>query len=304
MRKLLLFAFLMAGISLNAQILNDSTVQFVGYWNLNESQTYRVEFSKFKIAGQDTTSKDVIRYDSEVTIIDSTATGYKIKWVYKNYSFKTDNELTARLLRLGENIPFVYTTDELGAFKELINYGEIKASIGIALDSLAVEFSDIPNINRILDQVKETYATKEAIENNGMDEILYFHYPFGAQYNVNRVYSTDTKLSNLYGGDPFDAVVESSIVELDTVNSTSVVKIFTTIDSEQATDATYEYLKKLAQTNNEPEPERTGMPPLSIRIRFASNVHMPTGWVIYAVNVKEVKSGDNGEIERTQMELK
>lgn len=303
MRNIFLLGLLMIGLNTSAQILNDSTVQFVGYWDLNETQLYRVVHQKYKVSGQDTVSREMISYDSEISIIDSSANGYTVKWTYKNYDFKTDNKFTEKLMKIAEDISIIYTTDDLGVFQEIKNFKEIKSIIDKSIDSLAIEFKDIPNINPILQQVRQTFTTKEAIQSAGINEILYFHSPFGSQYNINLAYSKDTQLPNLYGGNPFDAKVESEIVEVDTVNSTAVVKIFTTVDSEQATEATYEYLKRLSKTTNTPEPKRNDIPLLNIQTRFASNVHMPSGWVLYTVNVKEVTSGEHLNIERTELTL-
>jgi len=304
MRNIFLLVLLMIGLYSNAQILSDSTVQFVGYWNLNESQLYNIVNQKYKINGQDTVSREIFRYDSEMTIIDSSSNGYTIKWTYKNFDYKTDNKFTEKLMKLAEDMSIIYTTDNLGAFQEIKNFKEIKSTIDRSIDSLVIEFKDIPNINSIIQQVKQTFTTKEAIQNAGINEILYFHSPFGTLYNINLAYSNDTQLTNLYGGKPFDAKVESEIVEVDTANTSAVVKIFTTVDSKQATEATYEYIKQLSKSTNTPEPKREDIPTLNIQTRFASNVHMPSGWVLYAINIKEVTSGEHTNIEQTELSLK
>lgn len=304
MRKLLILVMVLVGLNSNSQILNDTTVQFIGYWKLNEQQVYNVVQQKFKIKGQDTTLREIISYDSEIAIIDSFSTGYKIKWAYKNFNYKTDNKFTEKLMKLAENMSIIYSTDEFGVFKEILNFDEIKPTIEKSLDSLAAEFKDIPNINPIIQQVRQTFTTKEAIQAAAINEILYFHSPFGSKYDTRFSYTNKTQLPNIYGGKPFDADVESNIVEVDTSNYSCFVKIYTTVDSLQAIDAIYEYLKNLSKTTNSPEIKREDIPGLSIQTRFASNVHMPTGWVLYAINVKEVISGEYTNIERTELTLK
>lgn len=304
MRKLLIIPLILFGYNSFAQILNDTTVQFVGYWNINETQLYRVDFKKYTIEGQDTSSVESICYDSEVTIIDSSTSGYTIRWTYKNYDYQTNNKFTEKLMKIAQDMSIIYKTDELGVFQEIVNFEEIKSIIDKSIDTLAIEFKDIPNLDAILQQVRQTFTTKEAIETVGINEIRYFHTPFGAMYDINTTYNSETKLPNLYGGEPFDASIESEIVVVDTSNLSSVVKIFTTVDSEQLTNATFEYFKSVAKATNAPEPKRSDMPDLKMQTRYASNIHSPSGWVFYAIMVKEVISGDITNIESTELTLK
>ncbi len=303
MRKIILSVLLLIGLNSGAQVLNDSTVQFVGYWNLNETQLYHIVNQKYKINGLDTVSRQTISYDSEITIMDSTANGYTIKWTYKNYDFNTDDKFTEKMMKLAQDMSVIYTTNELGEFQEVKNVEEIKSIINKSLDSLELEFKDIPAIKPVVQQVRQTFTSKEAIQTAGINEILLFHSPFGSRFNVNTLYSNDTQLSNLYGGKPFDAKVESEIVEVDEENNSAVLKIFTTVDSKQSTEAVYNYLKQLAGSMNIPEPNKNDIPEMNIATRFATNVHLPSGWVLYALNIKDVTSGEYVNAETTEMTL-
>lgn len=304
MKRILLLALMALGLNVNAQIMNDSTVQFVAYWGLNETQTYRVSQNSYKVNKTDTLERETIQYDSEITILDSTATGYTIQWTYKNFEYKTDNKFTEKLMKTAQDLSVIYTTNELGVFQGVKNYPEIKRYMDRGFDTLLVEFKAIPNIVPIVNQVRQTFSTKEAVEAAAINEIHYFHAAFGGQYLTNRIYEGEGKLPNLYGGEPFDAKVKTDIVEVDTANFSSMIRIVTTVDSTQARNATFDYLKQLAKASNLPEPALTDIPEIAIQSFFASNVHLPSGWVLDAFNVKEVVSGDVSKFEEVEIILK
>lgn len=304
MRKIFLLLFLGVGLHSNAQILNDTTVQFVAYWNLNETQTYSVNQTNYKVKGSDTTDIESINYDSELTVIDSIATGYTIRWTYKNYDCKTNNAFTAKLMKMAQAMSVIYTTDELGTFKEVTNFEEIKIFMNRCYDTMAVEFKNIPNIDAVLNQVKQAFSTKDGFQAAAINEIHYFHAPFGGKYSINTIYSGENKLPNIYGGKPLDATVDIDIVEIDTTNSTSMIRFFTVVDSIQAKQATHAYLVQTAKAAKLPEPKIEDIPNINIQSRFASSVHMPSGWVLDAFNAKEVISGDMMKVEETQITLK
>lgn len=304
MKALVLFILIVLSFKANSQILNDSTAQFVAYWGLDETQTYRVNQNSYKIKSSDTLDREKISYDAELTIIDSTASGYTIKWTYKNFDYQTDNKFTEKLMKIAGDMSVIYQTDELGVFQGVKNIDEIKRFMNRGLDTLLVEFKNVPNIVLLINQVRQTFSTKEAIEAATINEIHYFHAPFGSKLSLNLIYEGEKKLPNIYGGEPFDAKTQTDLVEMDTVNSTAMIRIITTVDSIQAKKATFAYMKQIAQASKLPEPTIDNVPEISIQSKFASNVHLPTGWVIDAYDVKEVVSGNDKKVDEIQITLK
>ena len=68
------FLVLLSLISLQlfAQInMEDSTVQVVSYWDKGEKQNYAISLEKIKLKDGDTTAKELITYEVEVSVIDS-----------------------------------------------------------------------------------------------------------------------------------------------------------------------------------------------------------------------------------------
>lgn len=284
--------------------MTDSTLSVIGYWDKNEKQTYSVLQEKYKIKSGDTTSREVIKYDVDVWIKDSTAKSYTIVWKYKSFETNTDNKFTKKLMSLSNNLDVVIKTDEMGSFQEVVNWKEIRDYINDALESLRKEFKDVPKIKEITNQVGSMFTSKEAIESAAIKDILQVYSFNGAKYKLNEILTGKQKLPNLYGGEPFDADFEIELTTIDTANNSGVVRYVQTVDKKQATDATYEYLKRTAKAINTPEPKREDIPELSIEDRTASNIHAPSGWVLYSINVREVTADNIFSVEKREIELK
>ena len=79
-----------------------------------------------KLKNKDTISRQLMKYEVDVKIIDSTANSYSIEWFYKNYSINTENELVRKLTSIADDISVKIKTDEYGAFLEVIKWKEVR----------------------------------------------------------------------------------------------------------------------------------------------------------------------------------
>lgn len=287
-----------------AQInMADSTVSVIGYWDKNEKQTYSVIQEKYKIKDNDTASREVIKYDVDIFIKDSTAKSYTIVWTYRNFDASTDNKFTKRLMSLGNNMDVIIKTDEMGSFLEVVNWKEVREYIKDALATLEKEFKDVPKIKEITKQVGDMFTSREAIESGAIKDVLQLYTFNGAKYKLHEVLTGKQQLANLFGGEPFDADFEIEFAELDTTNSSAVLRYSQSVDKKHATDQTYEFLKKTARNVGAPEPKREDIPELSLEDRTASRIHGPSGWVLYSINVREITADNVMSVETREMEL-
>jgi len=284
--------------------MTDSTLSVIGYWDKNETQTYSVLNEKYKIEDGDTTSREIVKYDVDILIKDSTAESYTIVWKYKNLETNSENKITKKLMSISNNLDVVIKTDEMGALLEVVNWKEIRNYINDALDTLRKDFKDVPKIKEITDQVAKMFTSKEVIESAAIKDIIQLYSFNGAKYKLNEVLTGKLKLANLYGGEPFDAEYTLELASIDTANNSGVVRYTQTVDKKQATDATYEFLKKTAKAINSPEPERKDIPELTIEDWSASSIHGPSGWVLYSINVREVTADKILSIESREIELR
>ncbi len=305
MKKLLIFGVLIfLSSNLFCQIsLKDSTVQVIGYWAKQETQSYDVTYEKLKIKSKDTISRELIKYEVDIKIIDSTENSYIIEWFYKNYSIDTENKLVKKLASISNDISVRIKTDEFGAFIEVMNWEEVRDYLTKVTETLKNELRDVPNYEKIIANIMNIYSTKESIEGNAIKDALQFYKFHGVKYKLGEELTGKSETSNNYGGQPFETDVRYSLDEINEVDGNSILRSNELINSEQLTDATYNHLKK-AGTFGDKFPPRTEFPSITNVTNTASIIHGESGWIIYSIETKETTAEETTNIEERIIEIK
>ncbi|NOU61828.1 hypothetical protein [Marinifilum caeruleilacunae] len=300
--SLLFFIFSLAQ-SAYAQInMADSSAQVIGYWNLNEKQSYSVKEEKIKIKETDTISREFSSYDVDITILDSTANSYTIEWFYHDYNIDTDNEITKELVSITDSLRVVIKTDELGMLQEVVNWEDIRSLVSEAVVVLQEKFKEIPNIDKVLNQVKTMFSSKEVIEAAAINEIKQYYSFHGAKYTLGEKYNANLKAPNIYGGEPFDSNITVYLDEINEENNNFILRTEQSIDENQLSDAVFAYICKLAENMGGPAPKKEDIPPVSNNTWTASRIH-GSGWIIYSVQTKEVSADNTTNVEEVIIEI-
>jgi len=305
MKKLLVFGIIfLISSNLFSQIsIKDSTVQVIGYWSKYDKQSYDVTYEKYKVKNKDTISRELMKYEVDVKIIDSTANSYTIEWFYKNYSIDTENELVRKLTSIANDISVKIKTDEYGAFVEVIDWEEVRDYLEKVTEKLKVELKDVPNYKEIIANVMSIYSTKESVEANAIKDALQFYKFHGVKYKLGEELTGKLETSNNFGGKPFETDVQYSLDEINETDGNSILRSNEIINSEELTDATYNYLKKLG-TFGDKFPPRNKFPSLTNETNTASRIHGEIGWIIYSIETKTVTAEETTNIEERIMEIK
>ena len=305
MKKLLVFGIIfLISSNLFSQIsIKDSTVQVIGYWSKYDKQSYDVTYEKYKVKNKDTISRELMKYEVDVKIIDSTANSYTIEWFYKNYSIDTENELVRKLTSIANDISVKIKTDEYGAFVEVIDWEEVRDYLEKVTEKLKVELKDVPNYKEIIANVMSIYSTKESVEANAIKDALQFYKFHGVKYKLGEELTGKLETSNNFGGKPFETDVQYSLDEINETDGNSILRSNEIINSKELTDATYNYLKKLG-TFGDKFPPRNKFPSLTNETNTASRIHGETGWIIYSIETKTVTAEETTNIEERIMEIK
>ena len=305
MNKLLIFGTIfLFSTNLFSQInIKDSTVQVIGYWSKYDTQSYNVTYGKYKVENNDTISRELIKYEVDVKIIDSTSNSYTIDWFYKNYSIDTNNELVKKLSSIADDISVKIKTDEFGSFMEVVNWKDIKDYLSIVSKKLEKELKDIPNHEQIIANAIKIYSSKQSIEANAIKDALQFYKFHGVKYKLGDQLTGKLETSNNYGGKPFETDVIYSLDEINETEGNSVLRSNEVINSKELTDATYDYLKKSGKFGKN-FPTRDKFPSLKNETNTASRVHGNTGWIIYSIETKEVTAEGTSNIEERIIEIK
>lgn len=294
---------LLTFINASAQInLRDSTVQVIGYWNHHEKQTYLVTHEKVKVNEMDTLSTEYFKYTVDVTIVDSTESTYTIDWYYHDYDLQTDNPVMEKILSLNKDMTIKIKTSEMGAFKEIVNWKEIRDCIYKATGILKQETLTIPNMDKLIGQIENIYYSKETIEASAINEIQQFYTYHGGKYKLNEEINAGMKVMNQYGGEPFDTDVTFWLDEINETDNTSVLRMYQSVDPNQLTRATYRYLVFLSEALKIPGPKWEDIPPLSHEAWTASRIHS-SGWPVYSVETRNISAEGIVNTEETIIEI-
>lgn len=281
----------------------DSSVQVISYWSIGDQQSFDITYERYKVKGEDTTGRMMIAYEVDVTIKDSTEDTYTVEWFYKNYQVDTDNPLVKKIMKASDNISVLIKTDELGSVIEVVNWKEVQAYMEKAMAPLREELKDIPMGKQIIDQSMMLYSSKAAIEANAIKDAIQFSAFHGAGYTLNEELSGEMQFANNMGGEPFDAVVNISLDEINEEDDNFVLRMYQSINSEQLTKATYDYLAKIG-TFGDKMPTLEEFPPLANEIWTASRIHGSTGWPIFSVETKEVSGEGVVNVEERIITIK
>lgn len=305
MIKFTLFSLLSLCIMpLFAQInMADSTVQVVSYWDKGEKQNYTITLEKIKLKGEDTTSKELISYDVEVSVTGATKNSYTVQWDYKNFKTNDKNELTQELSKINKNMQVIYKTDEMGGFIEVINWKEIRAYNQKAIAVLRKKFGTAPEIEKMLKQIENSFSTKEAIEAASIKDIQQFHSFHGGKYKLHEEISDKIKVPNVLTNIPFDADYSLYLDEINETDNNYILRSSQVVDSTQLMDATFQFLSNLAKSMNIKAPKKEDIKGLSNDIQLASRIH-GTGWVVYSIQTTTVNSDNQSNIEERIIEVK
>lgn len=291
--------------TVGAQInMEDSTAQTISYWNKGEKQSYTMSLQRVKLKGADTTSNELMTYEVDITVLDSTENSYTLEWFYYNYKSNTTNELLKKMNALAEDIKVVIETDALGVFKSVKNWQEVRDYVKKAMVPLREEFKSVPQLKDMIDQMEGTYTTKEAIESMAIQDVQQYHTFHGAKYTLGQVLEFQMKTNNLYAPDkPFDTDVTLYLDEINPDDNNYILRATQEINSEQLTKTTFEYLKALAGKMGVPPPKQEDVGTFTNITNTASRIH-GTGWVIYSIQTKTVEGSGTSSIEERIMEIK
>lgn len=287
--------------------LEDSTVQIISYWDKGEVQNYKIINKKTKYNNDVIiTSDSTINY-VEVTVLDSTQNSYTVQWLYRDYKVSND-EISQMLSNLPGNTKIIYKTNELGVFQEVVNWQEIRDEMNQSIEVLIKRMKednkmDNESVEKVIKQMTATFSTKEAIESIVITDIQQFHSFHGAIYPVGETLEYETQLPNIFGNEPFSANLYVTLEEIYPDNNTYLISSETITSKEQLLAATIEYLVKTAELMGQQlDTAMFENMELENEAVIYSEIH-ETGWIIYSILTKIVKTGSTKVVNECSIEI-
>lgn len=107
----------------------DSVVRVIGWFNKTDTLEYSITLVEAYIENSDTTVTEVNTSEFRITVADSTKNGYVMRYVptgvWRNDSTSTQGQLLLMAARSSIGSEVLFSTDELGVFKEITNWKEV-----------------------------------------------------------------------------------------------------------------------------------------------------------------------------------
>jgi hypothetical protein len=219
MKLLLLLSALTVSLSGRSQLathsltLEDSSVNFVANWKLNDTKIYTIIHKKNTVDPAGKSDPFSFAYEAWITVLDSTAKNYTIKWI-----FHLPGDITILRPGLADSLPvynglqMIFRTTEAGAFVELLNWEEVRDAYTRMMELSLPKKTDSTSA-AILKSAKDMYKSKELVESTMIREIELFHLPYGYIYTTREI-SAKMQLPNPFGGDPYPALQTYKVTEL------------------------------------------------------------------------------------------
>lgn len=304
MKYTLSIIFTLLTAHLFAQIIDENSVQVVAYWNLGEQQTYSVTTQKLKISGSDTTSNETVSYDVDIKVIDSTETSYLLEWRYYNYSTNSKQEFLKKLMEMSENMKIVIETDEFGVFVGVKDWEKVRDYIGKTIKKLKAEFKSVEGIDKVFEQIKDSYSSKGAIETFALKEVQQFLHFHGIVYELNVEVETPVTVPNAYKqNEVLNGIWSAALEEINEEDGSFILKSVQEIDPEELTDATFEYLKFIAKSTGVPSPDKEEIGLLQNVTTTVSSI-LDLGWPVFSMQQKIVSAKESISTETRTIEWK
>ena len=301
--RYLLMLFCLQSGGVVAQIMSDSLVQTVGYWDRGEKQTYRITVDKYRVSGTDTSGREKMQYMADITVTDSAADGYTLEWHIHDHQVTARNPVVVKLLSLSDGLRIRFRTNELGVYRGLTNSDEVRDHQLKGLPLIRKQFKGTQNLETLIAPVEASIRNREATEaviTRDIRQFLMFH---GAQYRLGREITSAILLPNNYGGKPFDGQVTLVLDEINREGSNYILRSTEAVDRKQLLEATFGFLSAAAMQAGTPAPKREDLADLRMDIETGARLHN-SGWVLYSFQVKTVSSGTSVSVEEVVMEIR
>ncbi len=284
MKKIIsLFIGFLVIFSSYAQIdMKDSTVQIVAYWEKGEKMSYVLTKSKYKINNTDSVLTQQIKYDVDVTIVDSTAKSYICEWVIHKPEVIVGREELKKIFSEMPSMKYRIKTNELGVFQDLLNWKEIKKENQNLFTKLSKTYKDNPIITDFFKQTMKQTSTKEGIKKMSED-ILHFYFFYGLVYKLGEPVEAASKVPFLFSDHTLDSKCRIGVVDLFPEDQYSILYYTEFVDPNQVKEACNSMLNSLIKADVnlfKSSDNEMYVSEDSYILTLTSGIH-ETGWPLY-----------------------
>jgi hypothetical protein len=183
--------------SINAQSTaleqgSDTIISVVGYFCKNDTMTFRKQYLKQKIEGNDTTLINNHVEEFMIVVTDSTSKGYRMEYIPISYEHGVEGDtITSRVMdeiwEATKDLHCIFATDEFGQLQHIENWREIrdvmKKTIPQVLDNLKPSNNSIVSRQRLESMMLVNYSSEDKVK-EAYDELSMLFGVHGHSYYI------------------------------------------------------------------------------------------------------------------------
>lgn len=297
-----------------AQMMPDSTVQIVAYWEKGDQISYDCASSQYVIDADGTkTVKEATSETRTFEVIDADEDGYTIRVSYSDVFSPAPVEYMTneQMKELSEAITVTFKTDQLGTFKGIVDDEEsfnaytrmVDTIMDNVWDSNKKELKGISK-EKFLEPYREAFTNKESMLIAMMSEVtplLMFH---GCRLDTTQVYTYPQTFNNMFNPDePLQLDTQFWVDEKLTDETSAVIRTDAAAGAEMLLPMVKESTLKVVKASMEAAGVEYDEAELAAEAdkTFAENgasvsfeeyttieVHLATGWPICWYSTREV----------------
>lgn len=257
----------------------DTAITCTAGWKKGEEKIILITRSKVNIPVRQETPDFKMNYEAHLTILDSSADGYKIQWVFQLPALvKLANPEFAKAMIVYNGLKMIFTTTNEGEFKELLNWEEVRqAYIDMAMVSVPKENSEV--VKKAFEQTKTLFSTRELVESSLIKEIQLFHAPYGGYFTKTGI-KQNAELPNPFGGEPIPIFSVQKLTEMKPYPGNYRITYSMEIDSAGAAPIMAGLFKKLdLPTDSIQHMIEETLSALKVSDHSEYSVSQPSGWM-------------------------
>ena len=183
--------------SINAQSTaleqgSDTIISVVGYFCKNDTMTFRKQYLKQKIEGNDTTLINNHVEEFMIVVTDSTSKGYRMEYIPISYEHGVEGDtITSRVMdeiwEATKDLHCIFATDEFGQLQHIENWREIrdvmKKTIPQVLENYKTSNNSIVSRQRLESMMLVNYSSEDKVK-EAYDELSMLFGVHGHSYYI------------------------------------------------------------------------------------------------------------------------
>ncbi|MDD2559758.1 MAG: hypothetical protein PHE04_03705 [Bacteroidales bacterium] len=252
-------------------------VLFKAAWLKNEAQSYLLEHRNYSLEQGDTTELETITLMADVNVQDSTGDRYVVVWSFYDFSMQSNHYPSVWLMQHIKDLKISCRTTPVGVLKEFPDLANFHKGLDEAVESAFASYQGLPSET----SRARVYRLREDLESFLLMTINHVHQAYGLGYTPGEVVDVPDKMETRFSETAIDAVVRKKLDNYDPETGVAGLVMATMLDSAQLNRAMQEYTASRDLKQPIYRQENTA----------ALVMHIPSGWLLYGFDKREVYQG-------------